>query len=145
MQFKIIFILFLAAISLQAQIKLDQKFLAAVHQVETGGRVGNIIGDSGLALGPLQIHQNYFLDALEWDKKNGRPLKLTDYQSCSNLNYSAKVMAAYLNRYCLKELKKNNTEALARCHNSGPNWKNKLKLTENYWRKIEKELEKREN
>ena len=37
-------------------------FLNALHQVESGGQLGAIVGDNGRALGPLQIHKIYWAE-----------------------------------------------------------------------------------
>jgi hypothetical protein len=126
-------IIFLAAISVRAE--LPQTFVKAIHQVETGGRTGKIVGDNGKSLGALQIHKAYWQDATEFNKNiKGK------YEDCIGLKYSALIMNAYLLRYCPKEVKAQDFEAMARCHNSGPNFRVKKKLTDNYWNKVKKHL-----
>ena len=67
----------------------------AVHQVESSGRTDkNIIGDSGKAIGPLQIHYSNWKDATDFDKTIGGK-----YSDCHSLKYSKLVFDAYLRRY----------------------------------------------
>jgi hypothetical protein len=113
---------------------LDRQFVRAIHLTETGGRQGAIVGDNGRALGPLQIHKACWQDAVSYGKFGGK------YSDCTNLAYSEKVLSAYLNRWASKEIESKNFEALARCWNSGPNWKKKTNLTERYWQKVKKNL-----
>lgn len=106
---------------------LPENFVKAIHQVETSGRVGPIKGDGGKALGPLQIHFDYWKDS--GVKGN--------YYQCSDLEYSKKVMRAYFERYAPKALEKNDYETLARIHNGGWNGKKNPK-TRVYWEKVKK-------
>lgn len=98
----------LAASSLHAAP--PAKFFRALHIVETSGRRGAIIGDNGQALGPLQIHRDYFLDA----RIGG------SYSRCADLEFSKRVVSAYLRRYAPGAWKRGDVEALARVHNGGP-------------------------
>ncbi|MEL0099922.1 MAG: hypothetical protein VW907_10230, partial [Opitutae bacterium] len=43
--------------------EVPMSLINAIHQVETGGRLGAIKGDNGRALGPLQIHRAYWIDS----------------------------------------------------------------------------------
>ena len=85
-------------------------FVRAVHMVETGGRVGPIIGDQGRALGPLQIHRGYWQDA----RQPG------EYQSVTNLAVATATMHAYLQRYAPAALAREDWQTCARIHNGGP-------------------------
>ena len=110
--------------------ELNPKFVSAIHQVETGGREGAIVGDNGAALGPLQIHRVYWIDS--GIKGN--------YLQCTNLAYSTKVMAAYLNRYCPAAVSNSNYEIMARIHNGGPKGPTK-KATDKYWSRVRSKLD----
>jgi hypothetical protein len=90
--------------------ELPRKFINALHQAETGGRLGAIKGDGGSALGPFQIHESYWHDS----KVTGH------YEQVTNYTYSVKVVTAYLNRYGSQHINKRNWFALARIHNGGP-------------------------
>lgn len=89
------------------------RILHAIHQVETSGRLGPIVGDGGAALGPLQIHRGYHSDS----RVKG------PYSNCSSLSYSRTVVRAYMGRYATKRrLGRAPTPVdIARMHNGGPN------------------------
>jgi hypothetical protein len=109
--------------------ELPAKFVRAIHQVETGGRTGAIVGDNGAALGPLQIHKGCWLDSG----------MAGSYTNCADFNYSAKVMTAYLNRYAKAAIKSNDFETLARVWNGGPKGATK-NATLPYWQRVRKQL-----
>lgn len=85
-------------------------FIQAIHTVEASGRIGPIIGDGGQALGPLQIHRNYWRDARVPGK----------YEDCAGLDYSRRVVEAYLKRYAPNAWRRGDVTTLARIHNGGP-------------------------
>ncbi len=114
--------------------ELNPRFVKAIHQVESSGRVGKIVGDNGKALGPLQIHREYFQDAVEYDPSLGR-----NYNQVTNLAFAKRVVSAYLNRYVPKAVSSNNFQVLARVHNGGPAG-HKNPKTIKYWAKVEKNL-----
>jgi hypothetical protein len=120
-------------ISLHANA-IDEKFFKAIHQVESSGRVGPIVGDGGKALGPFQIHREYFNDAAEVDSSLGK-----NYNRVTDLEFSKRVVLSYLKRYAPKAVMTNNYEVLSRIHNGGPlGYKNPNTL--NYWNKVRKNL-----
>lgn len=98
------------ALALTAQAAPPDSFFRALHLVETGGKRGAIIGDNGQALGPLQIHRAYHIDA----GVGG------DYSRCADLDYSRRVVTAYLQRYAPAAWKSGDVTTLARIHNGGP-------------------------
>ena len=103
------------------------KLLRAIAQVETGDR--DTVGDNGEAMGPFQIHHDYWKDS----RVPG------NYEQCHNYNYSEKVVLAYWHRFAPEALKNNDFEVLARVHNGGPNgWRNPATL--GYWEKVKKAL-----
>jgi hypothetical protein len=102
-------ILFLA-LALTAQAAPPDSFFRALHIVETGGKRGPILGDGGRALGPLQIHRAYHADS----RVAG------DYSRCADLDYSRRVVSAYLQRYAPKAWASGDVTTLARIHNGGP-------------------------
>lgn len=101
----------------------------AIHQVETGGRLGAIKGDNGRALGPLQIHRAYWIDSGVEGK----------YEDCASLDYSIKVLRAYMRRYASAAIKANDLETIARIHNGGPRGYKKA-ATLGYWQKVRKAM-----
>lgn len=117
-------LLFLALCTV-AHAAPPDSFFRALHIVETGGKRGAIIGDNGKALGPLQIHRSYHADA----RIGG------DYSRCSDLEYSKRVVAAYLQRYAPEAWAAGDVETLARIHNGGPRG-DKKQATFNYAQKV---------
>lgn len=113
---------------------IDEKFFKAIHQVESSGRTGKVIGDGGKALGPLQIHKAYFLDAAAYDKSLGK-----DYSKVEDLGFAKKVVKAYLKRYAPEAVKKNDYQTLARIHNGGPQG-HKNAATVKYWQKVRERI-----
>ena len=100
-----------------------EDFFNALNQVEAGGkREGVPKGDSGMAIGPLQIHQGAFTDACQhWD------LGLK-YADCEKWNASMLVACAYFHRYAQRNFRDllsgkaalRDIERLARIWNGGP-------------------------
>lgn len=101
-------LLFLA-LTLTTQAAPDASFFRALHIVETSGKLGPTIGDNGKALGPLQIHRAYHADS----RVAG------DYSRCAELDYSKRVVTAYLQRYAPQAWAAGDVETLARIHNGG--------------------------
>ena len=99
----------LLALALTAQAAPDASFFRALHIVETSGKLGPTIGDNGKALGPLQIHRAYHADS----RVAG------DYSRCADLDYSKRVVTAYLKRYAPQAWAAGDVETLARVHNGG--------------------------
>lgn len=103
--------LLLLVLALTAQAAPDQSsFFRALHIVETSGKLGPTIGDQSRALGPLQIHKSYHTDS----RVSG------DYSRCADLDYSKRVVTAYLQRYAPQAWAAGDVETLARIHNGGP-------------------------
>ena len=71
------------------------KYEDATWLVESSRKEGMIWGDQGRSLGPLQVGRAAHRDALEFDPSIGGT-----YLDCQHLDYSIKVMRAYLARYC---------------------------------------------
>jgi hypothetical protein len=102
--------LLLLALAATAQAAPPSSFFRALNIVETSGRTGAILGDNGKALGPLQIHRGYHADA----RVGG------DYSRCADLDYSRRVVSAYLQRYAPAAWAAGDVTTLARIHNGGP-------------------------
>jgi len=101
----------LLTLAVSAHAAPPASFFRALHVVETGGRTGAILGDNGKALGPLQIHKAYHSDA----RIGG------DYSRCADLDYSKRVVTAYLQRYApAAAWAAGDVVTLARIHNGGP-------------------------
>jgi hypothetical protein len=106
--------------------ELPKNFLHAINQVETSGRKGAVTGDNGEALGPFQIHYDYWKDS---------GIKGA-YKQCSDYNYSVRVVTAYMTRYAKKAVESNDYQTLARVHNAGPIALKNKKIALDYWRKV---------
>ena len=102
-------IVILAAQAFTFGSELPARFFKALNTLETQGRTGAILGDHGRALGPLQIHYSYFLDS--GVKGN--------YLNCSDLEFSKKVVSAYLSQYGKQYIARRDLVSLARLHNEG--------------------------
>lgn len=115
-----------------ANYDLD-RVLDAIRIVETGGEKdpANAVGDGGKAIGPFQIHRDYWRDAVEYDPSIGGT-----YADCKDEAYARRVVTAYLCRY----VKVWNDETVARTHNGGPAGA-KRSSTIKYWRKVQKHLD----
>lgn len=112
----------------------DDRFFKALHQVESSGRTGMVIGDNGKALGPLQIHRKYFQDAIKVDPSLGK-----NYFQVTDLKFAKRVVTAYLKRYAPTAVKKKDFQTLARIHNGGPRGL-KNTATLEYWNRVQKNL-----
>ena len=111
--------------------KSFEDFVAAIHHVETTGRIGPIYGDGRRSLGPLQISQAAWKDARRFDPSIGGK-----YSDCKNLEYSTRVMRAYIQGYDAAAFKRGDWETCARLWNSGPAWSSKVRLTNGYWAQV---------
>jgi len=109
-QLKMKRIALLLALCATAQAAPPASFFRALHVVETSGRTGAILGDQGRALGPVQIHRAYHADS----RVAG------DYSRCADLDYSRRVVTAYLQRYASQAWAAGDVKTLARIHNGGP-------------------------
>ena len=88
-----------------------EAFWRALHQVESSGRrTGLILGDQGRSRGPLQIMRAYHADS----GVAGR------YEMVDDLDYSRRVVTAYLKRYARAAWDAGDVDTLARVHNGGP-------------------------
>lgn len=112
-----------------------EEFLEALKKVETGsspdGRL--ILGDRGLARGPLQIHRGYHTDAVG---------SLFDYDKVDYLRFAIRCFYGYMARYVPTALMNNDFETLARVHNGGPrgHYPMRRRYTDSYWQKVLREL-----
>lgn len=112
---------------------MEPKYLfEAIRMVETGGEFdpANAVGDNGLSLGPYQISEAYWIDAVEHCPEIGG-----SYNNVRDARYAERIMMAYWDRYAPDET----WETLARIHNGGP--QGLRASTDRYWRKVSKELE----
>ncbi len=113
------------ALAVSAHAAPPESFWRALHQVETSGRQGPILGDNGRSLGPLQISRAYFTDS----RVAGT------YEQVVDLPFARRVVSAYLQRYAPKAWAAGDVETLARIHNGGPRGDRK-QATINYGKKV---------
>jgi hypothetical protein len=103
-------LLALLALASASHAAPPESFWRALHQVETSGRHGAILGDNGKSLGPLQISRAYWQDA----RVGG------SYSQVTSVVYARRVVTAYLKRYAPVAWAKGDVATLARIHNGGP-------------------------
>jgi hypothetical protein len=108
-----------------------ERVLDAIALVESNGNP-NAVGDGGHSLGCFQISRAYWQDGtrflgVHWAYSQARdPAK------------ARRVVRAYL----LHFEPNGNLETWGRLHNSGPNWRKKMRLTDDYWQRLRAELER---
>jgi len=102
-------ILALLALASASHAAPPESFWRALHQVETSGRHGAILGDNGRSLGPLQISRAYWQDA----RVGG------SYSQVTSIVYARRVVTAYLKRYAPAAWAKGDWRTLCRIHNGG--------------------------
>lgn len=108
----------------------------AIMAQESSGKV-DAVGDKGAAIGPFQIHEVYWKDAVAYD--SSLTANKETYQSCKgpgSIEYSKRVMQAYMNRYAGSSP---TDEDIARIHNGGPKG-HKNPKTLGYWKKVQSHL-----
>lgn len=115
------------------------EILDAIRMVETGGRDDPPDGDGGKAIGPFQIHEVYWRDAVAFDETIG-PGNGFSYQDCRDPDYAIRVIEAYMKRWVPEAWKRCDAEVIARTHNGGPRGARK-RSTERYWDKVRSRLE----
>ena len=109
---------------------LDSNFLHAINMVEASGKQGNIHGDHGKALGGYQIHKEFWIDAVAYDKSIGGT-----YSDVTNKAYAERVVTAYLNRCAKKAILAHDYKALAYSFHRGDD-------NAKYWLRVKTNLEK---
>ena len=124
-------------------LKISQEQFDAIRQVESGGRP-DAVGDQGRSIGPYQIQEGYWKDAVEHNpslKDGGKTWQNT--KGAGSIEYSERVMQSYADRYATKSrLGRDPTfEDVARNHNGGPNGY-KRSSTDAYWQKVKETLQK---
>tara|TARA_R110000824_G_scaffold324316_1_gene511246 strand:+ start:226 stop:684 length:459 start_codon:yes stop_codon:yes gene_type:complete len=128
----------LGSVSGQSTLRSKQEqLLNALIKVESNGN-DKAIGDKGKAIGCLQIHRVYWVDAVERSGLGG------NYVDCMRRDYSKCVVRAYMNRHgglWWKTMDGFNAKKIARIHNGGPKGYKK-KATISYWKKVRKVLAK---
>ena len=97
----------------------------AIRQIESGGN-DNAVGDGSVSRGPYQIGSAYWADSgVRWDY----------HEFVWSRPHCEYVMHLYFKRYGAKT-----PEEMARCHNSGPKWREKFHLTNEYWNRVKENM-----
>lgn len=112
----------------------NQDILAAIRWVESHDREDVADGDDGLAIGPYQIHEVYWRDALRADPSLGG-----SYQDCRRRDYAERVVVAYMRHHAAAAWASGDAETIARIHNGGPRGAEK-DSTLRYWRRVRARL-----
>ena len=110
------------------------EILRAIRLVESSGRDDVPDGDGGLAIGPFQIHEVYWRDAVAFEPSLGGT-----YQQCRQRRYAERVIDAYMRRHIAQPWAIGDAETIARVHNGGPNGADKT-ATLGYWRRVRARL-----
>ncbi len=126
LRFPVILLIILSVSHLQAATPTPiYRLLGAIRWVETGDKANPPAGDHGRAIGPFQIHYDYWRDS----RVPGR------WADCHSVAYSERVVIAYWMRYVPWAFRTCNFEVLARVHNGGPlGYRNPRTL--GYWRRV---------
>lgn len=111
-----------------------EQILAAIRAVESGNRDDVPDGDLGKAIGPYQIHEVYWRDAVVSDPQLGGV-----YQDCRRRAYAERVLAAYMRKWCADAWQRGEAEVIARVHNGGPGGADKAS-TLGYWQRVRSRL-----
>jgi hypothetical protein len=90
----------------------------------------------GEAIGPLQIHYVYWVDAVTFQTNL---LTTNGYAACEDWEYSKQIVKACLTHYVPEAVATTNLEVLARTHNGGPHGAEK-DSTLPFWRKFQDNL-----
>lgn len=126
-------------------LEIKRELLNAMQYVESGGD-SCAVGDNGKSLGPYQIMEGYYNDAVEFNPS----LKYGGYMYSNvvgpgSYDYSEEVVMSYMGRYATRQRIGHapTNEDIARIHNGGPNGF-KSATTLQYWIKVNKCLQKPE-
>ena len=107
-------------------VSISNRLLHAIRRVETGGEADPLtaVGDNGASLGPYQISEAYYNDAVEQTSSlqdNGRTYQ--NVRGAGSCAYSEMVIQAYMDRYATAAIlgRTATEEDIARIHDGGPN------------------------
>lgn len=119
--------------------QMQLRILDAIRQVESSGRDDVPDGDGGRAIGPYQIHEVYWRDAVAHDPS----LAPAGYQACRRRDYAERVVRAYMQRWVPQAWRHGDPEIVARTHNGGPRGSEK-DSTLRYWARVAEWLQSTE-
>ena len=134
MRIGIIFLVLSSLAFTQLEKPNHRNLLDALCQVESNCDPSKV-GKAG-EIGPYQILECYWIDAIEYDPSIGGT-----YKDCLDKKYAESIIHAYWNRYCIERRlgRKPTDEDRIRIHNGGPNGYKK-DATIKHWKKVEKIL-----
>ncbi|HEX5050167.1 MAG TPA: hypothetical protein VFZ65_00215 [Planctomycetota bacterium] len=112
----------------------SEQVLDAIRFVESSHRDAVPDGDDGRAIGPFQIHREYWQDALKAEPSLGG-----SYQDCRRRDYAERIVAAYMRRWVPDAWAAGDAEVLARVHNGGPKGAQNP-ATLGYWARVRERL-----
>ena len=116
-----------------------EEIMTAIWEVESGGSLNPPDGDGGRAIGPFQIHEIYWKDAVAADPSLG-PEAGYRYRDCRDPDYARRVIEAYMKRWIPEAWARCDAETIARTHNGGPKGAQKT-ATDRYWKLVRAELD----
>jgi hypothetical protein len=115
--------------SREAKVDTAGDIIAAIRSVETSDAADPPNGDGGKALGPLQIHEAFWVDS----GISG------SWQNCHDFEYSKRVVVAYWQRYEPAAYSNDDNRTLALCFHYGPHWRSRND-PDGYWTKVKAKL-----
>ncbi len=96
---------------------------------------------TAMRLGYFAISNDYWGDAVAFDKSLGAKHG-GSWERCQNdRDYGAKVVMAYMRRYCPKAVAANDWETMSRVHNGGLGGLKNKKATDGYWTSVKRIME----
>lgn len=124
----IVLIIFGPQVTRRGMLERDRDlFLDAICTVESSN-FNQVIGDNGKAIGPYQIHKDYWTDAIRAGKLGGQ------YTDCFNEEYARNIVRVYLQHYAPRAWELRDYTVLASVHHKGPSGLKDIDLE--YWNKI---------
>jgi hypothetical protein len=112
----------------------QREVLDAIRFVESSHRDDVPDGDGGKAIGPFQIHFEFWQDAVAAAPELGGV-----YADCRRREYAERVVAAYMRRWIPDAWSDGEAEVIARVHNGGPTGALN-RATLGYWQKVRARL-----
>lgn len=104
-------------------LEIKRELLNAMQYVESKGD-SCAVGDNGRSLGPYQIMEGYYNDAVEFNPSlKDEGYKYSNVVGPGSYDYSEEVVMSYMGRYATRERlgRAPTNEDIARIHNGGPN------------------------
>jgi len=121
-----------------------RRILDALRAVETNGGLDARDGDRGRAVGPYQIWESYWRDAVDADPSlawigDGASRRAARHADCRDAAYAECVVRAYMQRHAPAAWAACDAETIARVHNGGPRGARRA-TSASYWSRVETAL-----